>query len=681
MALQTPLIWDAVRGVSRQLDPADGLRSPGGLGVDGPLGFWGQEALLSAQPQASGDWATSLEALVDALVAYGLIGDDRAADWSSGLSQVADLGRVGGYATGRLAVGSINGWTVLEQPAAEAGVIQALVARSGGGEIQAGGGELKQLAYSPIASYGAAPAGGTPRVAAFWFDSAAERLKIWNGSIWQGVFPAALDALLQSLVSVPASRLMVSDGANGLAALALPATGRGGRVPMLDTAGGVSYVQLLSIGSAPPWSNGSSLYGPAPGGGGRSSGAEPALWFANAAGAESLNVWDELTQQWKGIPLANPLLTQLAGLRTQVADGDTLVVRGGQLERLPAGTDGESLTVLNGEPAWHARFSAGAAAPAVSVDGDYWQDSSDALWLRNGSNWQDLNQTPRFRSLNGFGGAAVPGLPLVHDGSGWQLAGPATPRDSIVAIAAAAASANAPISAAFGGIVTLTATQWSAVIDSAEAHPVGGGLLSGRTYYVSATVAGRITTQPEPGEELAVGLALSPTKLLLRSTPFVQGPAFVDVSGVSPQPVRDGLLRWDPASRELQVYAPPATPGGTSAWSPVAPDAQPGTVRSVTGVNGLSTGGTADDPELGIDRALVDMWYAPGGHVGAGSAAHALATPTAAGFLSAQDKARLDAATAQATANTLLLRDANGSAAVNVLTATVFNIDALPALP
>lgn len=682
MAFQTPLIWDDARGVSRQLDSTEGLQSSGGLGIDGPLGFWGLQTLLSAQPQMSGDWATSLEAVIDALVAYGLIGDGRAADWTSGLSQVASLGRVGGYATGRLAVGSINGWAQLDQPAVQAGVIQALVARSGSGEVQPGGGEELQLAYSPISSYGAVPTSETPQVAAFWFNNATERLAIWDGSVWKAIFPAALDALLESLSALPVNQLVVSDGADGLAPLPLPASGRGGRIPMLDTAGSVSYVQLLSIGSTAPWGNGSSIYGAAPGGGGRSAGAEAALWFQNTSGSESLNVWDEAAQQWKGIPLANPLLLQLAGLRNQVANGDTFVIRNGQLERLPAGANGEALTVLGDEPAWHARFTTAASAPAATVGGDLWQDNSDALWLRNASTWQDLNQTPRFRSLTGFGGAVVPGLALTHDGNQWQLASSATARDGVVAIAVAASAAGIPASAAFGGIVTLTAAQWSAVIDAAEAHPAGAGLLSGRTYYISATDPGFITTRPALGEELPVGIAISSTKLLMRpAAPLWNRPATADVSNTLPALVRNGTLRWDNASRELQIYAPPAVPGGPSAWSKVAPDAQPGTVRSVTGVNGLSTGGTADDPELGIDRALVDTWYAPGGHVGAGSAAHALATPTAAGFLSAQDKARLDAATAQATANTLLLRDANGSAAVNVLTATVFNIDALPALP
>jgi hypothetical protein len=47
-------------------------------------------------------------------------------------------------------------------------------------------------------------------------------------------------------------------------------------------------------------------------------------------------------------------------------------------------------------------------------------------------------------------------------------------------------------------------------------------------------------------------------------------------------------------------------------------------------------------------------------HIGAGDTAHAVATTTTAGFMSAADKAKLDAATSSKTANTLAMRDPNG---------------------
>jgi hypothetical protein len=69
--------------------------------------------------------------------------------------------------------------------------------------------------------------------------------------------------------------------------------------------------------------------------------------------------------------------------------------------------------------------------------------------------------------------------------------------------------------------------------------------------------------------------------------------------------------------------------------------------------------GTAAAPIIGIDPA----------------------TDLLPGSMSAADKAKLDAATALATPSTLMFRDANGDTAVNKITAAVFDIDALPALP
>jgi hypothetical protein len=49
--------------------------------------------------------------------------------------------------------------------------------------------------------------------------------------------------------------------------------------------------------------------------------------------------------------------------------------------------------------------------------------------------------------------------------------------------------------------------------------------------------------------------------------------------------------------------------------------------------------------------------------------------------MSPADKDKLDEATAAATVSTLMARDVNGDTAVNKITAVVFEIDALPALP
>jgi hypothetical protein len=133
----------------------------------------------------------------------------------------------------------------------------------------------------------------------------------------------------------------------------------------------------------------------------------------------------------------------------------------------------------------------------------------------------------------------------------------------------------------------------------------------------------------------------------------------------------------------------------------IAAGAQPGTVTSVTPGAGLvSGGGSPTDPildvgagtgiivsagDVSVNRGVVDTWYAPASHVGSGDAAHLLVVggtvSPSAGFMSPVDKDKLDAATAAATVSTLMARDVNGDTAVNKITAVVFEIDALPALP
>jgi hypothetical protein len=56
--------------------------------------------------------------------------------------------------------------------------------------------------------------------------------------------------------------------------------------------------------------------------------------------------------------------------------------------------------------------------------------------------------------------------------------------------------------------------------------------------------------------------------------------------------------------------------------------------------------------------------FTPVSHVGAGASAHATATQSAHGFMSSNDKIKLDNAVADATANRLIIRDANGRAKI-----------------
>ena len=90
-----------------------------------------------------------------------------------------------------------------------------------------------------------------------------------------------------------------------------------------------------------------------------------------------------------------------------------------------------------------------------------------------------------------------------------------------------------------------------------------------------------------------------------------------------------------------------------------------GTYRSVT-VNerGQVTGGS--NPTTLAGYGITDA--APSSHVGAGGNAHSTATQSNAGFMSAADKTKLDKATNSNTANTLVMRDANGNFSVNTIT-------------
>lgn len=561
MVAFTPLIWDATRGISRQLASTEALQAQGGLSVDGALGFWGQTSTINAQPPITGDWAQSLQALIDALVDYGLVADSRSTTWSAGLTQMGQLGRIGGYDPGRLIIGSINGWVNLDQPAQQPGTILGLVAHSGPAEtVPASGLQLKQLAYSPLLHYGATPPATAPQVAALWFDTTGRQLKIWSGTAWVGT---GLD--LSAVGAVAAGQLLSTDGRGGLQQLPLPGN-PGGAVPMLDNTGTAAYVKLLSIGTAAPWSNGSSIYAATPGGGGRNAGAAAAFWLNNANGLEKLSVWNESSQQWLGVPLGNRLLEQLAGLQGSVADGDLLLMQGGALTRLPAGSAGQGL-VSGPLPQWRDRFSRGAA-PATPLRGDLWLDDSDVLALRDQSSWVDLNAAARFRSSNGFGGAAIPGQPVVHDGTNWQLATPANAASAPIALVSAGSVAGAPISAAYSGVVTLSVAQWSAVLAAGDSQPAGGGLSAGRRYTVSGT--GQISSQATAAGNPLVGVALSATKLLLRQPAPTSGSATADLSPAAPPSPLPGLLHWDPASSRLQVFVPGTSPG-SSGWQPAAP--------------------------------------------------------------------------------------------------------------
>jgi len=93
-----------------------------------------------------------------------------------------------------------------------------------------------------------------------------------------------------------------------------------------------------------------------------------------------------------------------------------------------------------------------------------------------------------------------------------------------------------------------------------------------------------------------------------------------------------------------------------------------GIVASVNAGNGLTGGGAVANPTLNvgagtgievdadtvfINRTVVDAWYTPAVHVGQGGVAHAAATPSVNGFMSAADKTKLDGLTQGGIVNTV----------------------------
>ena len=574
MALHKPLVFDTSRGLPRALDQADALHLPGDFQLDGKVGFYG--AAPASRPAVAGSWAQTLDDLVKALVALGLITDSRVAGWNTGINSLSSASGVGPYEPGRLIIGSTTGWMQLDQPAAVPGVIQVPTAHAGVQEINpANGLPVQQLAYSPLLSYGATAPPTTPQAGALWFDTANGELKVYGSSGWQPVQSAQLKQLSTAVSTAARGGLLMADGSGGIQALAAGA-GSGGRVLMLDSTQQGHYLNLVTVAASSPWPNGVSAFGLSPNGG-RPAGVDQAIWCNPAVNAETIGFWDEAAHLWKTVYVNNPVLNQLAELRGALADGDLFTIKGNAVVRLPIGASGESLTVDAGEIKWRDRFTAGPVAPSAALNGDLWLDNStDVVHVREGGRWLDFNQIERYSDLNGTGGAVNPGTVLTGGVPNWQLAGPTTTAGSVVAIALDAAAGGVRLAAAVGGVVSLTAAQWAAVIDSAEPHAAGTGLSPGRDYYVSSQAAGQLTTKPAGGRGVPVGTALSGTKLLLRNGPMagavVNGLAHV---GSAPPAGNPGELWWSDTTSQLSVFTDDGT---TKQWKPVVVAPTGGTV-------------------------------------------------------------------------------------------------------
>lgn len=109
--------------------------------------------------------------------------------------------------------------------------------------------------------------------------------------------------------------------------------------------------------------------------------------------------------------------------------------------------------------------------------------------------------------------------------------------------------------------------------------------------------------------------------------------------------------------------------GGSVGGTPtvLSVDAQNG-IKHVAGTN--NTGAV----QLEIDETYLDTLYATQDHD------HPDASASEHGFMSSADKVKLDAATASATANTLMMRDPDASTAVNAIKAAYYDLSQLTEL-
>lgn len=599
MALLKPLVFDAGRGISRQLQSGDALQVDQPLQIDGAVGFYG--ATPTAQQPVAGEWGQTLDQLIKALALLGLLKDSRPATWLNSVSSVSSIGQIGPYEPGRLVIGSPGGWRALDQPVPLPGVIQVPVARSGAQSPGPGGApaglSTAQLAYAPVLSYGTnPPAVGAP-VGALWFDSGAKLLKVYTGTGWSLALPQQMQDLSAALSGATAGAVLSADGRGGIRLV--PAAG-GGLVLGFADGGVPTPFNLVTVAPAPPWANGDSAHGVAPSGGGRPSGLAQAIWCNTSVNAETIGFWNETAKRWDSVYVNNPVLNQLAELRSTLVNGDLFTVRGNAVVRLPIGAAGETLTATSNGAAWRGRFKATGLEPSNPLDGDIWLDSStDVVRIRDGGRWLDINAVGRYVDTNGTGGGSRPGQLLIHAAPNWQLAPLTVSSGAVLAIALEAVPAGGRLAAAISGVVSLSEAQWDKVIDSSVVRATGTGLTPGRDYYASSTDAGFLTTNPAGGSGVPVGTALSGTHLLLRpgGLAAARQNARVQVAATAPASARDGELWWSPTSGALSVWN-----GGS--WSaiqapaapPAAGGAAPGGGAAPVSVVGLVAADISSDP-------------------------------------------------------------------------------------
>jgi hypothetical protein len=490
MAQMRPLVF-AAEGFPQVLDAADLLEVGGPAGgfrhAGGALGFFGV-AGFTAPPRIGGDFIDSLDQLIRALGGEGLILDQRLADWPLKVAGFRQFQAVGPYSTGRLIVGSSGGWTALDLPADQPDVLQ-VPARVNG-----------RLAYAPVISRGpSAPL--RPANGSLWFDTSTPgrvRIRIRSGGAWVDALPDALGGMAQA--GHPGNQGLLVGGA-GTAWMPLAAGARGESL-IIDGSGNLDWEPIVYVGVAPPWPDGTS---------GRAT-RNGAIWADPSANAEALGFWDDNTRQWKRGYVNAPVLDRLAELRDQYLDGDLLVYGGGQMQRLPAGAEGQSLRLRAGMPKWESFLTVGANAPAAPTPGTLWVDSRvSRLKAWDGWAWVSL-EADVWSDANVSGQALRPGQ-AVYLETGYKLAdGRAVSERHFGGLVVAPAAVGAQVSVAFGGILTLTTAEWDGAIDPADVR-ARAGLNPGSDYWISSTTPGAITTSPASGAP--IGTALDDTSLYL----------------------------------------------------------------------------------------------------------------------------------------------------------------------
>ncbi|MCM3560577.1 hypothetical protein M4D57_18590 [Brevibacillus borstelensis] len=151
-------------------------------------------------------------------------------------------------------------------------------------------------------------------------------------------------------------------------------------------------------------------------------------------------------------------------------------------------------------------------------------------------------------------------------------------------------------------------------------------------------------------------------------------------------PIRSLKQLWTDLSNHLSDTVSHITAAERTAWNaketPEGAQTKVDNHASATSVHGATSAATASRiimrdangrakvaaPSAADDIARKDTVDAVqanlNNHIGTGGTAHAAATTSAAGFMSASDKSKLDGATSAATSSTLIMRDANGRAKV-----------------